>query len=79
MATKTDSTIFLTIKKQNKQWRPINRCSICGKDLKKFVKRTENPLTCWTCMVVMQISKEVDVVEIYLLTEEENERAHALT
>jgi hypothetical protein len=28
-------------------------CSICGKKLKKFIRRTtENPLSCWQCMIL---------------------------
>src|SRR5918999_2360428 len=27
-------------------------CSICGKKLKFFSRTSENPLTCWMCMIV---------------------------
>jgi hypothetical protein len=59
MAAATDSTIFLTInnKPLNQQRQKINHCSICGKNL-KFDRISDNPLTCWNCMVVMRSSKE---------------------
>jgi hypothetical protein len=66
MAAATDSTIFLNTINNiplNQQRQKINHCSICGKNL-KFDRISDNPLTCWNCMVVMQISKEVDVVDI---------------
>lgn len=42
----------------------------------KFDRISEYALTCWTCMVVMQSSKE-GYCCLYLSTKEENERAHA--
>jgi hypothetical protein len=41
-ATVANSKIFLRIKKQ----RQVCHCSICGKELKFFLKRSEGPLTC---------------------------------
>jgi hypothetical protein len=48
MAATSNSKILLRIKQK------INRCSICGKKLKNFKRRTtsENPLSCWQCMIL---------------------------
>jgi hypothetical protein len=48
MAATSNSKTLLRIKQK------INRCSICGKKLKNFKRRTtsENPLSCWQCMIL---------------------------
>jgi hypothetical protein len=53
MAAATDSKILLRIKKQQLDVGRGFYCSICGKKLKKFIRRTtENPLSCWQCMIL---------------------------
>jgi hypothetical protein len=54
MATAANITIFSRMKKK-KQQLDIggSYCSICGKKLKKFIRRTtENLLSCWQCMIL---------------------------
>jgi hypothetical protein len=63
MATAANTTIFSRMKKK-KQQLDIggSYCSICGKKLKKFIRRrrrrsrarttSENPLACWQCMIL---------------------------
>ena len=50
MAAAANSKIFLTIKRPPQSVTCY--CSIYGKKLEKFVKRTENPLACWACLIV---------------------------
>jgi hypothetical protein len=45
---------ILLLKKNNEKQRHIVvgcYCSICGKKL-KFARTTENPLSCWQCMII---------------------------
>jgi ribosomal protein L37AE/L43A len=34
-----------------KKQRHMGHCSMCGKKL-KFARTSENPLSCWQCMIV---------------------------
>ena len=52
MVAAANSKILVRIKKQHH----INRCSIYGKKL-NFARTTENPLSCWQCMIVMWIAE----------------------
>jgi exosome complex RNA-binding protein Csl4 len=45
-----DSKLLLKTKKQ--LGIVGGRCSICGKKLKSFDRMSENPMTCWQCMIV---------------------------
>ncbi len=52
MAVATYTKIFLKTTKKKKRLDIRHcYCSKCGKKL-KFVKRSENPLTCWQCMML---------------------------
>ena len=44
-----DSKLLMRIKKQ---LSIVGRCSKCGKKLKSFDSISENPLTCWQCIIV---------------------------
>ncbi len=58
MAAAANSKIFSRIKRKQQQQLDIVGsycCSICGKKLKKFTRRrttSENPLSCWQCMIL---------------------------
>jgi hypothetical protein len=56
MATATDSKILLTTKNQQLD---AKRCCICGKKL-RLIKTTENPLTCWQCMILNKAILAID-------------------
>jgi hypothetical protein len=57
MAATSNSTIFL--RTTTKKHHQINRCSICGKELKNVKRRTENPLACWACLIVGVVDIEL--------------------
>jgi predicted secreted protein len=55
IASAANSKILLKRNNNEKQRQHIvvvGYCSICGKKLKKFGRTTQNPLTCWQCMIV---------------------------
>src|SRR5215203_3158449 len=56
MAATSNSKVFLKVKKRHQQpdkGQHHYSCSVCGKKLKKFVRRTSHySLACWQCMIV---------------------------
>jgi hypothetical protein len=56
VAAASNNKTLLGIKEEEKKKKHASSgcyCSICGKKLKKFKRRTsENPLSCWQCMIL---------------------------
>ncbi|MGH9927402.1 MAG: hypothetical protein ACRD5B_18700 [Nitrososphaeraceae archaeon] len=52
----------ILLKKNKEKQQDTDRCSICGKKL-RFARTSENPLSCWQCMIINADSWERSSME----------------